>query len=79
MALYTHIFWWIDEGKIQLQGIGGGFGSCAVAAHNFIECQEDNTMPQWDPSHSEGFWDKALINLVMYHCGALEAKVRAHY
>jgi len=30
-----------DEGKIQLQGIGGGFGSCAVAVHNFIECRAE--------------------------------------
>ena len=68
----------IDEGKIQLQGIGGGFGSCAVAAHKFIECQADDRVLQWDPTYSEGFQDKALIDLIMYHCGALKVEIWSH-
>lgn len=67
----------ISNGHIRLQGINGGVGSCAIAAHNFIECRQDNQVPQWDPVSSEGFRDKSLMDLVIYHCKALDSEVRA--
>ena len=68
----------IEEGKIQLQGINGGRGSCAITAHNFIECCQDKTVPQWDPTYSEAFCDKSLMDLIIYHCNALDSEVCAN-
>jgi hypothetical protein len=66
----------IYDGEIGLQS-HGGIGSCAVAAHNFIECRVDEAVPQWEPNYLGGFRDKALMDLIIYHCEAVDAEVRS--
>jgi hypothetical protein len=53
-----------------------GVGSCAIAAHNFVECRVDHDVPQWDASFAPAFRNKSLIELIVYHFCALGCKVR---
>lgn len=68
----------IQTGVIGLQlGPSGGYGSCAIAAHNFVECRiSSNEVPQWDASASSAFRDRALVDLIIFHCCAVDAEVR---
>ena len=67
----------IETGAIDLQGFIVGHGSCGIAAYNFLEYRVDKQAPQWFATSSSLFWDKILSDLVIYHCIAVEAKVRS--
>ena len=57
----------IEPGIIDLQGRGGGDGSCAIAAHNFICCAADSTLNRWTSPNSREVQDQLLGELCVYH------------
>lgn len=65
----------IKEDAINLQGEPGSNGSCAIAAHNFIEYRVTSDVPQWTPNTALSFRDQALTELLVYHGCALNAEV----
>lgn len=64
----------IIEGEIALQ-CDGGFGSCGVAAHNFVECRANDGVLAWDPDSSDRIRNGMLRDLLIYHRGALGCPV----
>lgn len=57
----------IEPGIMDLQGQGGGDGSCAVAAHNFIACAADPTLNRWTSPNSHEVRNQLLGELCVYH------------
>ena len=65
----------IGSGTISKQGgFNGGDGSCGVAALNFIECNADTALRQWQGTDSHLFRDMALQNLIRYHNSAAQTE-----
>lgn len=65
----------MDEGDICLQ-FDGGYGSCGIAADNFVECRVDDAVPAWDSNASDQFRNTKLRDLIIYHSGARNSTVR---
>ena len=57
----------VEPGIMDLQGQGGGDGSCAIAAHNFIACAADSTLNCWTSPSSRAVRDQLLYELCVYH------------
>lgn len=57
----------ILAGEISHQGNGGGKGSCALAALNFVQRKLDNSIPAWSGSTAYRFRDQAMRDLIVYH------------
>jgi hypothetical protein len=57
----------VEPGTMDLQGQGGGNGSCAIAAHNFIACTADSTLNRWTSPNSRDVRDQLLRELCIYH------------
>ncbi|KAF9005381.1 hypothetical protein BDZ89DRAFT_1145151 [Hymenopellis radicata] len=65
-----HIPETITAGAIARQGVGGGFGSCAIAAHNFVEHSFDATVERWRGSSSTHHRDQLISDLLLYNYSA---------
>ncbi|KAJ7594813.1 hypothetical protein C8J56DRAFT_776491 [Mycena floridula] len=50
----------VQHGDISMQGLGGGNGSCAVTALNFIQQHNDLSIPKWTGHSSDQFWMEHL-------------------
>lgn len=57
---------------VALQSNDAGTGSCAIAAHNFIESRVDDRIPSWSSERATLFRDAALRDLIVYHCIATD-------
>jgi hypothetical protein len=64
-----------EPGIMDLQGRGGGDGSCAIAAHNFIACVADSTLNRWTSPTSRDVRDQLLRELCIYHKFASDSTV----
>lgn len=56
----------VQIGIIDRQGRGGGEGSCAIAAHNFVACEMDSTLQRWTAPSSRAIRDDLLRELCLY-------------
>lgn len=65
----------IQSGTISKQTASVGYGSCGIAAHNFIEADADDEIPLWDACSSHAFRDKALRELIIFHLTAKTCRV----
>jgi hypothetical protein len=63
----------VRRGIMDHQGVGGGDGSCAIAAHNFVACRMDSTIERWMARSSWKVRDSLLRELCLYHHVALGA------
>ena len=67
-----------ESGIMDLQGQGGGDGSCAIAAHNFIACVADSALKRWTSPSSREVRDQLLRELCIYHEVASEVSGVCH-
>ena len=63
----------VRRGIMDHQGVGGGDGGCAIAAHNFMACRMDSTLERWTAQSSWKVRDSLLRELCLYHHIALGA------
>lgn len=61
-------------GEIGLQLLGGA-GSCAVAAHNFVETKVDSSVPLWEAAASARSRQSILRDLIIYQLAAVDSPV----
>lgn len=54
-------------------------GSCGIASLNLLECRANSRTPRWTCETSKFFRNKALVDLIEYHCVALGKGVRLRH
>lgn len=64
----------LTAGQIGLQLLGGA-GSCAVAAHSFVETKLDLSVPLWEAAESARSRRDILHDLIIYQLAALDSVV----
>ena len=57
----------VEPVTIDRQGQGGGEGSCAIAAHNFLACSVDSMLNRWSAPTSRKVRNDLLWDLCIYN------------